>query len=604
LVVATEEERAGMSQTNAPIYVILSTEDLTQAQVDEINQLTRELGASLESQPDAVESVSYSGKDSLPQGTKVALEVLLAEQVIMEVSPIVIKWVLGKIDSAIKSFSARRGKPVKAKVIVGSREVQISPKTTPQELTKAAQQVNAVSELSPGKRYALVIGNSNYRDERLADLKSSIVDAERFARVLADPNLGAFTHVETLINKTHDVIENAIEKFFNNKLREDMLLLYFSGHGIKSQGGQLFLAAQNTSSDLLRSTGVSANFIKENMGESNSQRQVLILDCCYGGAIVEGSKSNNALGQSINSVLSFQPTGFGRIIITASEAMQYAFDGKHVEGMTQNSAFTRHLIEGLETGRADTDNNGLIDIDELYQYAYKHVTPQQTPNITSTAQEGRMYIGLNPNPAVQMAELSDQLQQAMLSETRLHRQGAVSELTRMLRSPDPSVMMAAEIALRKMVNDDSKSVADAARDAIDQYFSAHAVSAQKVPLPEPAATKSSSVEYIASSPPVGVTTDIHPKATTFPSNPPVYNRRNENAGGCLNVILPGIAHALVGNWTRAIITFVLVIVASTVLGGVALFDFGICSGPLALGMLVLLFFEGRKAFHKDNERRS
>ena len=397
-----------MSLPNAPMFVILSTENMTQAEVNELNQLTKELGAVLESQPEAVESVSMGGINDLPQGTKVALETILTEQIVMCVAPIVTNWALGKIEAGIKSISENIGRQIKAKVIVGSREVQITPKTTSQELNIAAQQIKAASELTPSKRYALVIGNSSYLDERLPNLQSATVDAERFANLLSDPHLGAFTDVQTLTDQSHDVIETAIEKFFKNKLREDMLLFYFSGHGIKSQNGQLFLAAQNTSSELLRATGIAANFIKENMEESGSQRQILILDCCYGGAIIEGAKGDNIVGQTVNSLLSFKPSGFGKIIITASEAMQYAFDGKHVEGQTQNSLFTKYLIEGLQSGKADMDNDGLIDIDELYQFAYKNVGSQQTPNISSSSQEGKMYIGLNPNPKIQLAPLSDE----------------------------------------------------------------------------------------------------------------------------------------------------------------------------------------------------
>ncbi len=596
-----------MSNSTAPIYVILSTENMTQAQVDEINQLTRELGSSLESQLEAVESVSYSGKNSLPKDTKVALEVILAEQIVMQVAPITIKWVLGKIDAGIKAFSERRGSQVKAKVIVGNREVQITPTTTTQELSKAAQQVKAASELSPSRRFALVIGNSNYKDERLPNLQSAVVDAERFAAVLADSNLGAFTHVETLINKTHDAIENAIEKFFKDKMREDMLLLYFSGHGIKSQNGQLFLAAQNTSSDFLRSTGVGANFIKENMGESNSQRQVLILDCCYGGAIVEGSKSNNAVGQNINSLLSFQPSGFGKIIITASEAMQYAFDGKHVEGQTQNSAFTRHLIEGIQSGKADADNDGLIDIDELYQYAYKHVTPQQTPNITSTSQEGKMYIGLNPNPSVQLAQLPNQLQQAMLSETRLHRQGAVSELSRLLKSPDPSVVMSAESWLKKMVNDDSRSVADAAQEALTQHYNSQPFVTQRTPKsPAPPVVVSNQPNVVYTPPPptppivMNVPPHVPPNVPTTPPLP----KKNANLGGCLNVFIPGAAQAYAGNWGRAIVTFIVMAVLAFIILNIAnsTYDGSIICIPVLLIEIVYMFFAGRSIIVKRNKK--
>ena len=56
-----------MTRPNAPMYVILSTEGMTQAQADEINQLTRELAKSLESHSGSIESVSLGGKNDLPQ---------------------------------------------------------------------------------------------------------------------------------------------------------------------------------------------------------------------------------------------------------------------------------------------------------------------------------------------------------------------------------------------------------------------------------------------------------------------------------------------------------------------------------------------------------
>lgn len=283
------------------LFVVLSVDNMEQSHVEEINNLTRELAQDLQSRPDAVASVTYGQKSNLPQGTKVAGELIFAEQMLLTIAPLIIPWVLGKIDAVVKAYSERRGRQVKAKVVVGNSEIQITPQTTSYELNKSAQQIKTVSELSPNKRFALIIGNSNYLDQRLSNLNSSVVDAEKFAEILANPKIGSFDHVETIINKNNEEVKQAIEGFFNKKNREDMLLLYYSGHGIKSPSGQLFLAAQNTSSDFLKSTGISASFIKENMGESASQRQVLILDCCYGGAMLEGTKSENFVGQTVNT---------------------------------------------------------------------------------------------------------------------------------------------------------------------------------------------------------------------------------------------------------------------------------------------------------------
>jgi hypothetical protein len=364
----------------------------------------------------------------------------------------------------------------------------------------------------------------------------------------------------------------------------------------------LFLAAQNTSSSLLRSTGIAANFIKENMEESGSQRQILILDCCYGGAIVEGAKGDNVVGQTVDSLLSFKPSGFGKIIITASEAMQYAFDGTHVEGQTQNSLFTQYLIEGLQSGAADADNDGLIDMDELYQYAYKKVVPRQTPNISSTSQEGKLYIGLNPNPKVKLTPLSDQLTQAMSSESRLTRQGAVSELSRLLRSPDPSVSLSAELALKSMTNDDSKSVADAAQETLDQHFRSQQQTWQ-APAKAPAAP--GSLPAVPTLPPKAVvpapppSTNIPAIVPPKPINVPSPKHKDHNLGGLLNLLIPGAAQAYVGNWGRAILTFVIV----TILLAVS-YSYGgeyLC-GTLLIIDLLYMFIAGRNIVIKYNRK--
>lgn len=588
---------------------MLSSNNVTNTNVEKLNQLTRELGQMLENQTDVVQSVSYGGREILPEGTKAA-ELIFAQQAVLQLIPIVTPWVLKKIDEAVKSLYVA-GQRIYAKVQAGSREFQITPEMTPSELAKINQQIKAVKELSPSNRFALVIGNSKYRDKHLANLQSPAADAEQFAEVLADPNVGAFTQVETLFNENSEVIEQAVERFFNNQQRDDLLLLYFSGHGVRNKSGQLFLAAYNTMRDLLRSTGISASFIKELMDESFSQRQILILDCCYGGTIVEGSKSEQIVGQPVNSTLAFQTSGFGRVIVTASDSMQYAYDGKSVEGQIENSAFTYRLIEGLRTGKADTNNDGLIDIDELYQYAYRKVVPQQTPNISSTSQQGRIFIALNPNPTIRPAQLPDLVRRAMQSENRVHRQGAVSELASLLKSDDPSIVMSAEKALHQMTMDDSRSVGAFARDVLNQYLGKQSTESQREPT-----RGEFSLQGPAPSPPIntGDTTRLPTDVTesdalrTSAEVTPHFAQKpkGETLGGCLNVIIFGAGYAYAGNWVRAIVTFILGFVGLIIL--LAIFWYfvdsglGLCSIPLAIGGYALLFVEGRKAVRKYNEK--
>ena len=59
--------------------------------------------------------------------------------------------------------------------------------------------------------------------------------------------------------------------------------------------------------------------------------------------------------------------GRGRAVITASSAMEYAFEGDELTDASEPapSVFTSALVHGLETGDADLDQDGLVALDEL-----------------------------------------------------------------------------------------------------------------------------------------------------------------------------------------------------------------------------------------------
>jgi uncharacterized caspase-like protein len=255
------------------------------------------------------------------------------------------------------------------------------------------------------RRLALVIGSSLYRDDTLSRLVSPDADVGALADTLLDPEMGGFDDVKLLVNMVSYTVRREISEFFSRKTRTDLLLLYFSGHGVLDDRGQLYLAVKDTDTKLLRGTAIPARYITEEMDNSYSQRQVLILDCCHSGAFARGTKG--APGASVGTANTFEGTGFGRVVLTASDATQYAWEGNQVVGDAENSLFTHFLIEGIQTGRADTNQDGQITIDELYDYAYTQIlmqTPKQTPGKWSFKEQGELIIAKAPitKPAVEI----------------------------------------------------------------------------------------------------------------------------------------------------------------------------------------------------------
>src|SRR5512143_3184251 len=112
-------------------------------------------------------------------------------------------------------------------------------------------------------RYALVSGNTQYSDPGLARLTAPGKDARAFARVLQSRDICAFDDVRVLLNEPEPVVREAIDALFDQRKPDDLLLLYFSGHGVRDQFGSLYLAVRNTNRQHLRATAVKSDFIRE-----------------------------------------------------------------------------------------------------------------------------------------------------------------------------------------------------------------------------------------------------------------------------------------------------------------------------------------------------
>ena len=317
-----------------------------------------------------------------------------------------------------------------------------------------------------GTRSALIVASYDYADPGLRRLRAPASDAQALAGVLRDPGIGGF-EVRTLLNAPAHEVSLAVEEFFADRRPDDLLLVHFSCHGVKDEAGELYFAASNTLLRRLGATAVAADFVNRRMSRSRSRRVVLLLDCCYAGAFERGMTARAGSGVGIEE----QFGGRGRAVITASSAMEYAFEGDELADTRElaPSVFTSALVEGLATGEADRDQDGLVALDELYDYVYDKVreaTPNQTPGKWTFAVQGDLYIARRARPVTTPAPLPPELQDAIDHPLAAVRAGAAQELARLLQSRHAGLALAARLAMERLTEDDSRAVAGAAMAAL------------------------------------------------------------------------------------------------------------------------------------------
>jgi hypothetical protein len=242
-------------------------------------------------------------------------------------------------------------------------------------------------------KIALLIGVSEYQPD-FTPLPAAKKDVEAMQRVLQNPEIGGFDEVTLLINPEPQPMREAIETLFNGRKKDDLLLLFFSGHGSKDSKNKLYLATSTTYKkygELVKSTTVPASFVQEEMNNSRSKRKVVILDSCFSGAFADGLSAKDDGFVDIKNQLG----GEGSAVLTSSTSIQYSFEQQGSE----LSVYTRYIVEGIENGEADQNKDGVVSVDELHEYVREKVretTSAMNPEIYAVKEGFKIRLAKTP----------------------------------------------------------------------------------------------------------------------------------------------------------------------------------------------------------------
>ncbi len=188
------------------------------------------------------------------------------------------------------------------------------------------QSQNVTSE----QRFALVIGNSTYKE---SPLRNPANDATDMAQALRGLGFRVTLHT----NVTHKQMTDAVRQFGQDIRKGGVALFYFAGHGVQSKGRNYLVPVGSTiesEADLeFESTDVYR--ILSQMEEAGTRINVVILDACR----------NNPFARKFRSAargLAQLEAAKGTLLAYATAPGEVAFDG---EG--RNGTYTKHLLASL-----------------------------------------------------------------------------------------------------------------------------------------------------------------------------------------------------------------------------------------------------------------
>ncbi|MFC4068557.1 caspase family protein [Actinoplanes subglobosus] len=230
---------------------------------------------------------------------------------------------------------------------------------------------------SSPRRRALLLGCGTFADPTLAPLRSPRQDVNELAGVLRDPDRCRYA-VTARVDCTSQDARREIEGFFAAARPTDtMSLLYLSCHGVQDRQGRLYFAFTDTERDLLGSTAVSAEWVRDCIHSSRSKATLVLVDCCFSGGFIKGMRSRSS-GANVESLVQEVPPGTGVAVLTASGDTEASFEDAQ-SPVVGPSYFTGALISGITSGQADRNRDGRITADELYDYVYDEIRRGPSP---------------------------------------------------------------------------------------------------------------------------------------------------------------------------------------------------------------------------------
>lgn len=248
--------------------------------------------------------------------------------------------------------------------------------------------------------YMVAIGVSEYK-EKSFNLQYAAKDAMDVAKTFASNN-ELFNKVHQMVLLNENVVKEKIVVIKNDLQKshvDDMVIIFVASHGLLDENLDYFIATHDI--DFLNPAlrGLKYEALENLLDSIPARKKLMMIDACHSGEVdkdeglllANQSTVENVRFRGNASLRGFKPIskigfrnsfelmkelftdlrrGTGAIVISSAGGGEFAYEGES----WKNGVFTYSLIEGLQTGKADNNNNGEISVSEIRNYVFDKVS--------------------------------------------------------------------------------------------------------------------------------------------------------------------------------------------------------------------------------------
>ncbi|MGW4369815.1 caspase, EACC1-associated type, partial [Nocardia takedensis] len=214
----------------------------------------------------------------------------------------------------------------------------------------------------PTRSRAVLIGVGDYSSSELPNIAAVTANLDDLRTHLVDPSSGGFRPDRCVqVAQPRHAAEVGAEVGKAAREATDVLLVYYSGHGLVDERGRLHLAMADSDPRGIKWTSLPFEMVREELLDSKAAVRILILDCCFSGRAIEAMSD-------LSTVVAGAIEMAGTYTIVSSPRNQTSF----APVGDRNTAFTAALLATIDTAAQHT-------LDTLYGGIATHLARNGFP---------------------------------------------------------------------------------------------------------------------------------------------------------------------------------------------------------------------------------